>query len=180
MNEVYVSVDIETSGPIVGVHSLLSFGACICENMSKTFSREVIPISEMQDDDAMHIVGKPLGHFYSTTPPKVAFTDFHDWLKGQSEGSKLVFVGFNAAFDWAFVNWYFLTFLGSNPFGAAALDIKSYYGGFAGVAWEETRSSRIPAEFKPIGEHSHDPLDDAIEQALIFTSIRTAAEKRNG
>ena len=40
-----------------------------------------------------------------------------------------MFVGFNASFDWSFVNWYFHKFVGTNPFGVAALDIKAYYMG---------------------------------------------------
>ena len=42
-----------------------------------------------------------------------------------------VFVGFNAPFDWSFVNYYFHRFLGHNPFGFTAVDIKAYYMGAA-------------------------------------------------
>jgi len=40
---------------------------------------------------------------------------------------KPVFVGFNACYDWQFVNWYLEHFTGGNPFGFAGLDIKSFY-----------------------------------------------------
>lgn len=56
---------------------------------------------------------------------------FRDCLPGTCGGKQPVFVGFNAGFDWSFVNWYFLRFLGENPFGFAPLDIKSYYMGSA-------------------------------------------------
>lgn len=45
------------------------------------------------------------------------------------------YVGFNASFDWSFVNYYFDLFLGENPFGIAALDIKSMYSGAADCSW---------------------------------------------
>ena len=44
-----------------------------------------------------------------------------------------MFVGFNATFDWAFVNFYFHQYLGENPFGIGGIDIKSYYMGLSGV-----------------------------------------------
>jgi DNA polymerase III epsilon subunit-like protein len=46
-----------------------------------------------------------------------------------SQGETLVFVGFNAPFDWSFVNYYFHKYLGRNPFGFTALYIKAYYMG---------------------------------------------------
>ena len=61
-----------------------------------------------------------------------------------AKAAKPVFVGFNAPFDWAFVNFYFQQYLGDNPFGIGAIDIKSYYMGMSGGTWEDTRSSRIP------------------------------------
>ncbi|MEA8422134.1 hypothetical protein PZT50_22700 [Pseudomonas aeruginosa] len=49
---------------------------------------------------------------------------FKVWVEQVTpEGARAVFVGFNASFDWSFVNHYFHYFLGENPFGIAALDI---------------------------------------------------------
>jgi ribonuclease T len=73
---------------------------------------------------------------------------FRDWVSRVSKGTMPVFVGFNAMFDWSFINWYFHTYLGDNPFGLGGLDIKSYYMGLVGCPWAETRSSRIPEKFK--------------------------------
>jgi hypothetical protein len=63
--------------------------------------------------------------------------------------------------------------LGENPFGIGSIDIKSYYMGGSGCTWEDTRSIRIPAEFKGSSlRHTHDALDDAMEQAELFQRIR--------
>ena len=43
-SELYISVDVETSGPIPVEFSLLSLGACIVGNTSKTFYAEIKPL----------------------------------------------------------------------------------------------------------------------------------------
>lgn len=93
------------------------------------------------------------------------------------EGDKVVFVGFNAPFDWSFVNYYFHRFLGRNPFGFAALDIKAYYMGVTGCTWSDTRSSRIAAALRPRTHSDHTALHDALHQAELF---RLARDLRSG
>jgi ribonuclease T len=170
MKELYISVDIESSGPVIGVHSMLQIGACIVGDVERNFNGLLIPITDHVDEQAMKIVGKPLSYFkeHGVDPINV-IAQFGSWLQSIGEGAKPVFVGFNAAFDWGFTNWYFLRYGDAgNPFGYAPLDIKAYYAGLTGCSWEETRSSRIDERFKPPGEHTHDALSDAIEQAEMF------------
>ncbi|WP_447603542.1 hypothetical protein [Nitrospira sp. Nam80] len=94
--------------------------------------------------------------------------EFEQWIKSVSGDRRAVFVGFNAAFDWAFVNWYFHTYLGRNPFGVSPLDIKAYFMGLKGSSWEDTRSSRIPDAFKGPMVQTHNALDDARSQGQMF------------
>jgi ribonuclease T len=170
MSETFISVDIECSGPIVGKHSLLQVGACIVDLPEMSFNAIVQPISDEADAEAMRIVGKPLAYFRKNgQKPRQVLQQFKRWLERDSTP---VFVGFNAAFDWSFINWYFLEFIGSNPFGVAPLDIKAYYAGASGVSWVDTRSSRLPDDLKAPGDHTHDALADAIEQADMFRRIR--------
>ena len=84
-----------------------------------------------------------------------------------------MFVGFNAPFDWSFVNYYFHRFCGSNPFGFTALDIKALYMGATGCRWRDTRSSKIAERLKPALAGTHDALRDALYQAEIFRLIRS-------
>ena len=88
-----------------------------------------------------------------------------------------MFVGFNAAFDWSFVNYYFHQFLGENPFGFAALDIKSLYMGAAGCIWSDTRSSQISKHLSPTRQGDHDALHDAEYQAELFRLVRALSHK---
>ncbi|WP_373858162.1 hypothetical protein AAH434_15515 [Klebsiella pneumoniae] len=87
-----------------------------------------------------------------------------------SEVSRLS-VAIHASFDWSFINYYFHSFLGGNPFGIAALDIKSMYFGTAEVSWKATRSSEIAKIVKPESFGDHDALHDARYQAELFRLI---------
>jgi DNA polymerase III epsilon subunit-like protein len=172
--EIFVSVDVETAGPIPGEFSLLSIGACVVFEPSQTFACELKPINRNADPKALEVAGLPLDQLARTgLDPSEAMRSFGDWLASEAgvDGS-LVFVGFNAPFDWSFINYYFHRFVGSNPFGFTALDIKALYMGATGCDWANTRSSKIAERLKPTLKGDHDALHDAQYQAEIFRLIR--------
>jgi ribonuclease T len=179
MKEVYISVDVEAAGPVPPTYSLLSIGAVPIDTLESTFYIEIQPINANCVPAAMQVVGRPLEQFQKTgKPPRDAMPAFRDWIEAIATGAKPVFVGFNAAFDWAFVNFYFQEYLGENPFGIGGIDIKAFYMGLSGCAWEETKSSKIPSKFKGKSRHTHNALDDAIEQAGMFQRMRERAGRK--
>jgi DNA polymerase III alpha subunit (gram-positive type) len=100
---------------------------------------------------------------------------FQAWLaKAVGDNGIPIFVGFNAAFDWSFINYYFHRFTGANPFGFSALDIKSLYMGVADCSWADTRPSQIAKRLKPQLHGAHDALRDAKYQAELFRLARRA------
>jgi DNA polymerase III epsilon subunit-like protein len=176
MKEVYISVDIEAAGPIPSTYSMLSLGAVTVDDPKTTFYAEFQPINENSLPEAMKVVGRSLQDFQRAgREPKDAMAAFRDWIGSVGANGKPVFVGFNATFDWAFVNHYFQHYLNENPFGFGGIDIKSYYMGMTGCSWEDTRSSRISPELKGESPHTHNALDDAIEQAEMFRRMRERA-----
>ena len=108
------------------------------------------------------------------TAPKGAMKKFADWVtKVSDEGDKHpVFVASPVTFDWAFVNYYFHRFLGSNPFGVSGIDIKSVRIGKTNSKWHATAMDDIK---KTLGlehiAHTHNALEDAKEQSLIFKKM---------
>lgn len=177
--EVYISVDIEASGPIPGTYSMLSLGAALVADPDVSFYVELKPISKEAVPEALEVSGFDLEELErSGTVPEEAMRRFSAWIEEVVQGRKAVLVGFNASFDWAFVNWYFHMYLGENPFGIGALDIKAYYMGLAGCAWGETTSSQLPEQLKPPSEASHHALDDAQHQGEIFARLLDLKEKR--
>lgn len=89
-----------------------------------------------------------------------------------------VFVGFNASFDWMFVCDYFERFLGRNPFGHSAIDIKSFYLGMAGGSWAETSLRFLSPRYLDGRPLSHNALGDAQDQAALFAAIAEDAAAR--
>jgi ribonuclease T len=178
--EVFISIDVETSGPIPGEYSLLSIGACDVDDATRVFSVELQPINKNADPKALEVSGLSLEELAKTgTPPKKAMVAFATWIQSfVKETDTPVFVGFNAPFDWSFINYYFHKYLGVNPFGFSALDIKAYYMGMAGCSWRETRSSALDAELKPAHTSNHNALHDAQYQAEIFRLIRQKIASR--
>ena len=174
MCEKYISVDIEASGPIPGEFSLLTIGACLVDDDDTTFGVALKPLNRNADPEALRVTGLSLDELDRTgLAPRDAMTAFRDWIaQVTQDGTKAVFVGLNAPFDWSFVNYYFHRFLGENPFGFAALDLKALYMGATGCTWGQTGSSQMAKRLHPRRADTHDALEDALYQAELFRLIR--------
>ena len=104
--ELFISVDVETAGPIPGEYSLLSIGACDAYDPNRQFACELKPITTAFVPEALAVTGLSLDTLAQTgLDPRDAMTQFGTWAQSLARhGETLVFVGFNAAFDWSFVN----------------------------------------------------------------------------
>lgn len=171
--EVYISVDVETTGPIVGEHSMLTVGACLAYQPEESFSVMLKPISDQSVAAALEVTGLTLAQAEKDgLPPAEAMSQFAAWVaKNISEDGIPVFVGLNAPFDWGFVNYYFLKYLGANPFGFTALDIKALFMGVRGCTWRDTKSSAIDKVVNPSHKGDHNALNDARYQAELFRLV---------
>jgi DNA polymerase III epsilon subunit-like protein len=175
----FISVDIEASGAFPPTFSMLSLGACLVDDDSVTFKCFFKPISSEASPEAMKVSRLSLQELSKTgKPPEVAMREFGAWVVAQAGTRTPVFVGLNAAFDWAFVNYYFSTYIGSNPFGFAPLDVKAFYAGATGVPWLEARSSKMSERLGATKKATHDALDDAIAQAELFRLARDVVLKK--
>jgi DNA polymerase III epsilon subunit-like protein len=160
-----VSVDVETAGPNPADYALLSIGACTLLAPRATFYRELRPDKPRSDPEAEAIHRLDLRRLAREgLPPEQALAEMADWLaEAIPDPRGPLFLGFNAAFDWMFLDDYCLHYLGRNPFGHSPVDIKSFIMGLRLVAWEDTSMRRltdIPLR--------HNALQDAHDQADIF------------
>jgi len=170
--ETYISVDIEASGPIPGDFSLLSIGACVVNQTSQTFYAELKPLNDNFVTRAMEVNGLSLEKLKTVgQTPAAAMTRFSGWIQKVSGQNRPVFVGFNATFDWSFTHWYFIKFFGRDPFGISGLDIKAYFMGRQNCSWGETNKKKVRSLYPSKTNHTHNALDDAQEQAEIFSQM---------
>lgn len=165
-------MDVETSGPIPGEYSLLSIGACVVSEREKNFYAEIKPLNGNFSAKAMEVNGLSMDKLsVEGEEPAGVMARFEKWIKEVSGEKKPVFVGFNATFDWSFTHWYFIKFLGRDPFGISGLDIKAYFMGMKKCLWRETRKKEVRKYFPSGQKHTHNALDDAKEQAEIFEGM---------
>ena len=172
-SETYISVDVETAGPVPRTYSMLSIGACTLYEPQETFYVEIQPVTTDFVKEAIEISGLNLADLKRKgTAPQKAMQRFSDWVENVTPaGSAPVFLAFNAPFDWMFVSDYFYRFLGHNPFGHKALDIKAFYMGRQGVTWSETGMKQVSEGYLDRRELSHNALQDALDQAEIFSKM---------
>lgn len=178
----YISVDVETSGPNPGGYSLLSIGACTVTDERQEFYVELQPVSQAAEPGALRICGLSMNRLAreGVAPPE-AMARFATWLaEVVPDGQQPLFVAFNAPFDWMWVADYFYRYLGRNPFGHSALDLKAFYMGLAGVTWSETSMARIADHFPPRRPLTHNALQDALDQADLFEQLLELARTRGG
>lgn len=138
-----------------------------------TFYIELKPANEKLTPEASRVHQLSIPHLLEVgVDPALALTRFESWLNEQVGPSRIpVFVAFNAPFDWMFVNYYFIHYIGHNPFGHAALDIKALYMGLARVPWSQTSWRFIDPGFTQQKILTHHALQDALDQAALFKKL---------
>lgn len=152
---------------------MLSIGACDAYKPEAGFSCVIQPVSMKADPEALAVTGLLLEKLaIEGLAPVEAMRQFDEWVKTTCGDRLPVFVGLNAGFDWSFVNYYFIRFHGSNPFGFSALDIKAMYMGAKGCSWRETKSGNMKRALGATLTGTHDALEDARFQAELFRLIR--------
>jgi DNA polymerase III epsilon subunit-like protein len=178
-DETYISVDVETAGPNPGLYSLLAIGACAVFEPQETFYVELQPVNERSTPKALAVSGLSLEQLQENgLPPAEAMTRFAVWVEQVAGPRRPVFVALNAPFDWMFVNDYFHRYVGRNPFGHNALDIKAFYMGLTGADWEETYLEAMAKRYSLDLKLTHHALQDALDQAEVFRRLLVELRER--
>ena len=169
--EQYVSIDVEASGPVPGEYSMLSIGACMVGNTKKRFYVELKPLNDNYVAEAVKVCGLSMEKLkMEGVEPRIAIEKFARWVGAASKGSTPVFCSW-CTFDWMFMKWYLTRFGYPKLFGPCGCDMKSYYAGMMNVGFGKARKKNIPAQLKPKKKHTHNALDDALEQAELYDNM---------
>lgn len=131
-DRLWIMVDLEASGPVIGRHSLTEIGAAVGSRARGTIARfeaRVAPIG----DEVLTSRGSFERARREGVAPARAMADLDTWSRPYvADGAK--FVARPAAFDWPWVVYYAWTYLGANPFGFKAVCASS---------WLEARGRRF-------------------------------------
>ena len=171
--EVDILVDIEHDGPIPGEYSMVELGASIIwKPYVEPFQAIIQPLHDRYDLKTQKFldgVGLTREVVRNGDTPLIAMRRFDFWVNLHTgyDSYRPVFVHFGGK-DWSFVDWYFWKFLGQNPFGASACDLKSMTRGVLKCSWGKTSKSRLPKELKSSLPHTHHAHEDAMEHAERF------------
>ncbi len=199
MPKLYISVDVETSGPTPGKYSLLSIGACVVGNTNLTFYREIKPLTNLAITEALKVCApgfhsldayRHLPEFDPSKPqfspqkvlevlsekgeePAIAMADFAQWTKQFSVGFEPIEAAAPIKFDGMFTSWYFDQFCpGQSPLGYRGEDIASLYRGVTG---------NVNARLEDLGLRKnglpHNALEDAIIQAQEMEAVLALMKK---
>lgn len=161
-------VDVEADGPCPGLYSMVSFAAIKVQpdlTRTATFKGYTAPISQQWIPDALAVSGHSREEHLTFPASKEAMVAFAAFLARNSNGHP-VFLSDNPAFDWQFINYYFILNGIKNPFGFSARRIGDIYSGLErnlsrGNNWKRLRKTK----------HSHDPLDDVRGNAEAFNAL---------
>lgn len=183
--DAYFSADVETDGPIPGPFSILSFALVYAGSFDgrkfqrpatyeKTFYREMQPISDNFQPDALQVNGLDREYLCRHgMPPARAMLEADEWIRKIAGNARPVLVAYPLSFDWAWLYWYFVQFSAQgSPFGySRCFDIKTALAVKAGIPISEAGRSRLPSGLVSSRIHTHNALDDAVEQAEIFANV---------
>jgi hypothetical protein len=183
--DAYFSADVETDGPIPGPYSLLSFALVYAgtydgaayekpTDWRTRFHAELRPISDEFQADALAVNRLDREHLKRHgEDPASAMTRAADWVRQIAGGRRPILVAYPLSFDWTWLYWYFVRFsrVGS-PFNhSACYDMKTAYAVKAHRSIASSGRDQLLPQLRSSHEHTHHPVDDAIEQAEIFAAL---------
>ena len=183
--DVYFSADVETDGPIPGPYSMLSFALVYAgrfdgvhferpSEMNLSFYRELRPISDSFEEEALRVNGLDRSRLLKEgEAPERAMTDAYLWIRNVAQSHNPVLVAYPLSFDWSWLYWYFVRFSAHrSPFGySRCFDIKTAVAVKEHLPISESGRLQLPEALRSVHRHSHNALDDAIEQAQIFINV---------
>lgn len=128
----WIMVDVETSGPVLGRHALLELGAVVGSRSAGVMARFGALLrpdtTEVEQSRRTFALAQERGE-----EPVVVMERFAAWAKTHQERGA-TFIARPAAFDWPWVVQSAWRFLGHNPFGFKAVCASS---------WLEARGRRF-------------------------------------
>lgn len=194
IQEYYISVDIETDGPIPGDYSMRQLGAVFYTpdgvsvgeyrwNLEPLPGASEHPATKawMEKMEAQQPGFLERLNWSITTPQSVieVFSSLVEINNKRFDPYRPVVVAFPSTFDYMFLLWYGIHFMGDRfPLDfASCVDMKSYAAPILGLNYRDTKKKAFPNRWKNQKmKHTHDALDDARGQGYNWFKMKEEAE----
>jgi hypothetical protein len=170
--------DIEADGKCPGLSSMLSFATAafdIEKNLIGTFEANLELLEGAEPHPSTTEFWNDFPEEYKKTrvnvrDPLTAMTEYKVWL--DTLPGKPIFVGYPAAYDFKWIDYYTVKFLGDNPFSfSRCVDVKSYAWALMGKHFQSCSKRSMPKHWFDDLPHTHVAIDDAIEQGAMFINM---------
>lgn len=174
MSDTYISVSIETDGPLPGLNSILSIGAAAFHTGRLPFSTLEINLSPMSGSSADPATllwwaqqNPSLWEKVTTNPitPESALSQFGTWLS-RLKGTIVLVVQQSHTFMWIYYYW--RRFIGHFPY--TVMDLRSLSFGLL------LEHSSIESVTGVLPSATHKPLIDAISQGECLMDMLSYRE----
>ena len=180
----YFCIDVEASGPVPGLYSMLSLGcAAVTEGPEgelrpgRELYVELRPCFEGVEDEAIAVTGLDIARLEREgLAPRDAMAALRRFvLEETPAGHRPIFVGHNAPFDWSYIAYYFAWAKMRNPFGYKALDTKALAMGKLDIPWLATNKDVLADRLEGVEREDrtlkHRADYDARYQAGILAAL---------
>jgi len=158
-------VDVESDGGIIGDNSMVCFGVVkLTPELDITFYGQTKPISESYDPRALAVSGFSREEHEQFDNPQTVMFNFAAWLEKHSKGRPIL-ISDNNGYDASWINYYFLKYVGKNPFGWSSRRIGDLYCGMQKDMWASWKKLRNT-------KHTHNPVDDAMGNAEALLKMK--------
>lgn len=203
---IWLSFDVETTGPVPGVHAMLSFGieailqeerefrpiGCIERNMSMVQGQEWDPSTyewwhSEEQADALEFLKDRRYH------PGTAMRDLLRFLENLPAGHAHVWAAYPATFDMPFIRYYAHRFMPRGSWqdlymgddimqGIACFDMGSFAAPLLECDYHDVSKSRMPVHWTDhVNPHPHVAIHDARYQAkMLIAMLKDADVPRYG
>lgn len=165
-----IVVDVESDGQIIGVNSMICFGAVIVEEgLKRTFYGQTAPISKIYDEETLAISGFSRKEHEKFEKPQIIMLEFAEWIKKNNITTPIL-ISDNNGYDAAWINYYFHVYYGKNPFGYSSRRIGDLFCGFYNDMYYKWKQHRITVA-------NHNPLTDALGNAEALLYLKSQGFK---
>ena len=179
-----ISFDIETTGLVGGTHSMIALGAVAYRNGTEV-SHFYGCLKEWEgserDTDTMLFWSRNRAEWdrirKASRPPEEVIQEFVSWAETLPAPRTLA--AWPSTFDSAFLFWYINKFSGSAAVNKLfkqfrALDMRTYVAALMAVPYSEAERRILPDDWKENLPYTHNALDDARQQGVIFMNVLKA------